>query len=108
MFAVGSKQLKAYTANQADISRRRPLPEGLLSPTSSGKAHHLVHRDVLGVAEQPDPADADGKGTAILAARREGEGQVCYSLSVSNIGGRSGERTSTRAPPTRAVRCTYR
>jgi len=90
VLAVGSKQLKAYTANQADIiPAPAACPKVLLSPTSSGKGITSFTVNMLGVAEQPDPADADGKGTATFRLR-SGEGQVCYSLSVSNIGPATG------------------
>jgi len=86
VFAVSSKQLKTYTANQADIiPAPAACPKVMLSPTSSGKGITSMTVNLLGVAEQPDPADADGKGTATFRLR-QGEGQVCYSLSVSNIG----------------------
>jgi hypothetical protein len=82
---VGSKQLKTYTAQQADIiPAPAACPKVMLSPTSSGKGITSITVNMLGVAEQPDPADADGKGTATFRLR-SGEGQVCYSLSVSNI-----------------------
>ena len=67
-------------------SRRRPAcPKTLLSPTSTGKDIKSITVNMLGVAEQPDPADPDGKGTATFRLR-QGEGQVCYTLSVSGIG----------------------
>src|SRR3954471_828954 len=90
VFAVSSKQLKTYTANQADIiPAPAACPKVMLSPTSSGKGITSITVNLLGVAEQPDPADADGKGTATIRLR-SGEGQVCYSLSVSNIGTATG------------------
>jgi hypothetical protein len=86
VFAVGSKQLKAYTANQADIiPAPAACPKVMLTAKSSGKGITSITVNLLGVAEQPDPADADGRGTATFRLR-QGEGQVCYSLSVSNIG----------------------
>jgi len=88
--AVGSKQLKTYTANQADIiPAPAACPKTMLSPTASGKGITSITVNMLGVAEQPDPADPDGKGTATLRLR-QGEGQVCYSLTVSGIGSATG------------------
>jgi hypothetical protein len=83
---VGSKQLKTYTANAADIIPAPAVcPKTLLSPTSTGKGITSITTNMLGVAEQPDPADPDGKGTAIFRLR-QGEGQVCYSLNVTGTG----------------------
>jgi hypothetical protein len=83
VIAVGSKQLRSYTANQADIiPAPRTCPKALLTATSGGTARTV---NLLGVSEQPDPGDADGKGTATIRLRA-GEGQVCFSLSVSGIG----------------------
>ena len=88
--AVGSKQLKAYTANAADIiPAPAACPKTMLSPTSNGKGITSITVNLLGVSEQPDPADPDGKGTATLRLR-QGEGQICYSLGVSGIGSATG------------------
>ena len=87
---VGSKQLKAYTANQADIiPAPAACPKALLTSTSTGKGITSFSVTMLGVSEQPDPADADGKGTATFHLR-QGEGQVCYTMSVSGIGTATG------------------
>jgi len=84
--AVGTKQLKTYTANAADIiPAPAACPKTLLSPTKGGKGITTLNLNLLGVSEQPDPADPDGKGTATLRLR-QGEGQVCYTLNVQNLG----------------------
>ena len=54
---------------------------------------------LTGAAEVPGPGDADGTGTAKLTLNH-GQGQICYELTVSNIG------TATAAhiqDPTRRV-----
>src|SRR5262245_36652917 len=90
VIALGSKQLKGFTANAADIiPAPAACPKVMLSPTSSGKGITSITVSMLGVSEQPDPADPDGKGTATFRLR-QGEGQICYSLSVSNIGAANG------------------
>ena len=94
----GSKQLKTYTANQADIIPAPAACPKMLSPTSSGKGITSITVNMLGVAEQPDPADADGKGTATFRLR-QGEGQVCYSLTVSGVGLSTDGPTSITFPP---------
>ncbi|MGI9164837.1 MAG: CHRD domain-containing protein [Pyrinomonadaceae bacterium] len=40
---------------------------------------------LTGAAEVPGPGDADGTGTAKVTLNH-GKGQVCYELTVSNIG----------------------
>jgi hypothetical protein len=40
---------------------------------------------LTGAAEVPGPGDADGAGTATITLN-PGKGQVCYELTVSNIG----------------------
>lgn len=40
---------------------------------------------LTGAAEVPGPGDADGTGTAKITLN-PGQGQVCYKLTVSNIG----------------------
>lgn len=40
---------------------------------------------LTGAAEVPGPGDTDGSGTASVTLNH-GQGQVCYELSVSNIG----------------------
>jgi len=40
---------------------------------------------LTGAAEVPGPGDADGAGTASVTLN-PGKGQVCYELTVSNIG----------------------
>ncbi len=40
---------------------------------------------LTGAAEVPGPGDADGSGTAKITLNH-GKGQICYELSVSNIG----------------------
>jgi hypothetical protein len=86
VIATGSKQLKTYTAAAADIiPAPAKCPAKLLSPTATGKDITTITVTMLGVAEQPDPADPDGKGTATIKLRK-GEGQLCYSLNVSGIG----------------------
>ena len=46
VFAVGSKQLKAYTANQADIiPAPAGVPEGDAQPDVVRQGHHLDHRE---------------------------------------------------------------
>ena len=40
---------------------------------------------LTGAAEVPGPGDADGTGTATVTLNH-GQGQICYELSVKNIG----------------------
>ncbi|MFN2500260.1 MAG: CHRD domain-containing protein [Pyrinomonadaceae bacterium] len=40
---------------------------------------------LTGAAEVPGPGDADGTGTAKITLNH-GQGQICYELTVSNIG----------------------
>jgi hypothetical protein len=40
---------------------------------------------LTGAAEVPGPGDGDGAGTASITLNH-GQGQICYELSVSNIG----------------------
>jgi hypothetical protein len=74
--------LKTYIKNAADIiPAPRACPKALLTPTAGGVAMTVK---MFGVAEQPDPADPDGSGTATLRVRA-GQAQVCYSLAVKDI-----------------------
>lgn len=41
--------------------------------------------ELTGAAEVPGPGDPDGSGTAMLRLN-PGQGEVCFELSVSNIG----------------------
>ena len=53
---------------------------------------------MTGAAERPGPGDPDGTGTAEFRIN-PGQGQICYKLTVSNIGAASAAHIH-RAPPT--------
>jgi CHRD domain len=59
-----------------------PMMLALASPASaSGQPFRLT---LTGAAERPGPGDPDGSGTAVLTFNR-GLGEVCWSISVSDI-----------------------
>ena len=55
---------------------------------------------MTGAAERPGPGDPDGTGTATFRVNA-GQGQVCYTLTVSNIEPATAAHIH-RAPPTSA------
>jgi len=74
--------LKSYIKNADDIiPAPRACPKTRLTATSGGVGMTVK---LFGVAEQPDPADPDGTGTAALRVRK-GQGRVCYSITAQNI-----------------------
>jgi hypothetical protein len=82
VIATTSKALKAYTARAADLVPAPPsCPKTVLSPTTGGVA---FSNKMVGVTELPAPGDPDGAGSFTLRLRK-GQGQVCYSMAVSNI-----------------------
>ena len=52
---------------------------------------------LTGAAEVPGPGDADGAGSAKLTLNH-GQGQICYELTVSNIGTATAAHIHTGAP----------
>ena len=103
VIAVGSKQLKTYTANQADIiPAPAACPKALLSRRRRPARASLDHRERCSASpSSPTRPTPDGKGTATFRLR-QGEGQVCYSLSVSSIGARDGCAHPQGQRPTRS------
>jgi len=80
--AATNAALKAYIKNPDDIiPAPRACPKTRLTPTAGGVGMTVK---MFGVAEQPDPADADGTGTANLRVRA-GQARVCYAISTQNI-----------------------
>lgn len=55
---------------------------------------------LTGAAERPGPGDPDGTGTATFRVNA-GQGRVCYTLSVRNIGAATAAHIH-RAPPAAA------
>ncbi len=55
---------------------------------------------MTGAAERPGPGDPDGTGTATFRVNA-GQGRVCYTLSVRNIGAATAAHIH-RAPPAAA------
>ena len=75
--------LKAYAAKPADIiPAGATCPKSLLSATTGGVA---LSATMVGVTEVPNPADPDGTGSVTLRLRT-GQGQICESITVQNIG----------------------
>lgn len=59
----------------------------VLLPTSAASADdggRPITVAMTGAAERPGPGDPDGAGTAVFRIN-PGQGEVCYTLSVSNI-----------------------
>jgi hypothetical protein len=87
VIAVGSAQLKRYTAIAADIvPAPKTCPKSVLTAGAGGVGMTV---NLLGVSEQPDLGDPDGKGTATIRLR-QGQGQVCFTLSTSGIAASNG------------------
>jgi hypothetical protein len=59
-----------------------------------------INVQMTGAAERPDPGDPDGTGTASFRIN-PGQGEVCYTLTVSNIEPATAAHIH-RAPPTDA------
>ena len=80
---VGKTVLKAHRRYARDIVPAPPgkCPTDVLTPTQGGT---LLTANLLGANEVPGPGDVDGTGTAMIRLR-EGQGQVCFKISVSNI-----------------------
>ena len=57
----------------------------LSAPALSKDGGRKFDTKLTGAAEVPGPGDPDGDGSASLTIN-PGEGQICYTLSVSNIG----------------------
>ncbi len=80
---VTKSVLKGHIAHPGDIipAPAAGCPTALLTPSKGGKK---LNATLTGAAEAPGPGDPDGAGTAMLRLRI-GQGQICHSLSVSNI-----------------------
>jgi len=75
--------LRTYSAKPDDIvPAPRSCPQTLLTPSTGGVQ---IGVNLVGVTEQPAPADPDGTGIATFRFRK-GQGRVCFTLSVQNIG----------------------
>jgi hypothetical protein len=75
--------LKQSLASADDIvPAPKSCPQTVLSATAGGVE---IDASMLGIAEQPDLGDPDGTGTAAFRLR-QGQGKVCFTLSVQNIG----------------------
>ena len=74
----------------------------LLIPASAaaGDGGRPLSVAMTGAAERPGPGDPDGAGTATLRIN-PGQGEICYTLSVSNIDPATAAHIH-RAPPTSA------
>ncbi len=80
--AVSGPALAAHRKHADDIiPAPGSCPQVLLTPTSGGVA---IEVDLLGVAEQPEPADPNGSGTATIRLRA-GQPRLCFALSVSEL-----------------------
>jgi hypothetical protein len=79
---VSGKALAAHQKKADDIiAPAGACPKTLLTATTGGVA---IDTHLTGVAERPDPGDADGTGTATIRLRK-GQAKICYSLSASGI-----------------------
>jgi hypothetical protein len=74
---------RAHLAHPGDIvPAGGPCPRTRLTATSGGTA---IAAPLVGVAERPEPGDADGTGAATIRVRRN-QGEVCFRLAVEGIG----------------------
>jgi hypothetical protein len=80
---VSARQLRAHLAHPADIipAPAGPCPTQLLA-TSGGRAFEIT---LTGNAETP-AGDPVATGTATVRLRA-GQGQLCYKIAASNLGG---------------------
>jgi hypothetical protein len=80
---VGKSVLKGHLRHARDIipAPAGPCPTDVLTPDSGGT---LLSTNLAGANEVPGPGDPDGAGTAQIRLR-QGEGRICFKLSVSNI-----------------------
>ena len=80
---VTKSVLKGHIAHPGDIIPAPPggCPTVALTAKKGGKK---LNATLTGAAEVPGPGDTDGAGTAMLRLRL-GQGQICHSLTVSNI-----------------------
>ena len=79
---VTTRQLRTHTAHPADIiPAPRRCPTTRLTPTAGGTAFSV---NLVGETEMP-AGDPVGTGTATVRLRR-GQGQVCFTMRVENIG----------------------
>jgi len=77
-----SAALRQHQRHPADIVPAvGACPRTLLTATSGGTA---LTGALLGVAERPEPGDADGGGTATIRIRRN-QGQVCFRYTVRDV-----------------------
>ena len=80
---VSERALKAHMRHDGDII---PAPAGGCPKQALTAKHggHKLSTTLTGAAEAPGPGDPDGSGSATIRLNH-GQGQVCYSLTVSNI-----------------------
>lgn len=80
---VTKSVLKGHLRHARDIipAPAGPCPSERLTPEKGGT---LLTVGLTGAAEVPGPGDPDGTGTALFRLR-EGEGRICWSITVSNI-----------------------
>jgi hypothetical protein len=80
---VTKSVLKGHIAHPGDII---PAPPGGCPTTvlTARKGGAKLSATLTGAAEIPGPGDPDGAGTATIRLR-VGQGQVCHSLTASNI-----------------------
>ena len=72
----------------------------LAFPAAASEGGRPFTVQLTGAAERPRPGDPDGSGTAVLRVN-PGQGRICYTIAVSNIGTVVGAHIH-RAPPTAA------
>jgi hypothetical protein len=81
--ATNAAALRTYAAKPGDIiPAPRSCPKTLLTPTGGG---FELDATMIGVTEFPNPGDPDATGTIALRMR-PGEGQVCETVTVKNLG----------------------
>lgn len=80
--SVSGARLRAHQRHADDIiPASGSCPRTLLTPTTGGVA---IAVNLLGVTEQPEPADPDGSGAATIRLRA-GQGRVCFILTARDI-----------------------
>jgi hypothetical protein len=57
---------------------------GLAGPAHADQGGRSLHATLTGANEVPGPGDPDGTGTALITLN-QGQGTVCFELSVENI-----------------------
>jgi hypothetical protein len=72
----------------------------IASPLAADDGGKPITVQMTGAAERPGPGDPDGTGTATFRVN-PGQGEICYTLSVSNIEPATAAHIH-RAPPTAA------